>query len=274
MNTNFKSLLFICGTLLSQPALSLPVTTDLLAYWSADNTSANDFSGNGHHGSLINGANFGQGISGSAFQLNGTNQYIRVSDSPVLDGANLASGLTISSWIKLEQSLATDQTVVSKFDTSASSQVSYLMELDVPNPGLRTQIIDGSDQSSLQKFVPNSGFATDTWIHIAFSWDKNTDRLYINGDLVHSAATSISSIKDSSADLTIGALSANSSGNPAQFFHGLIDEVAIYSRALNETEISDLADEDQYVAVSTNGSFYYFSLFLAFLVKGSNRART
>ena len=48
-----------------------------VAYWAANGTAL-DSLGNGHNGTLENGAGFGPGIVGEAFAFNGVNQYVSV----------------------------------------------------------------------------------------------------------------------------------------------------------------------------------------------------
>ena len=74
---------------------SLSVSTalpGLVNSWAADG-NADDGAG-GNSGQLMNGAGFGPGVLGSAFALDGVDDYVRVPDSPSLD---LASGVSIAS---------------------------------------------------------------------------------------------------------------------------------------------------------------------------------
>lgn len=60
----------------------------LIANWTG-NGDANDSSGNGHNGTLVNGAGFGSGqFDQQAFQLDGVNQYVSVPDSSAWDFGN------------------------------------------------------------------------------------------------------------------------------------------------------------------------------------------
>ena len=74
------------------------------------------------------------------------------------------------------------------------------------------------------------------WHHVVGTWDGSTARVYVDGVLVDSL-TAGSGPGSSTADLHIGA-------DPAfpgtRDFKGLIDEVAIWSRTLSDSEIADL----------------------------------
>jgi len=71
----------------------------------------------------------------------------------------------------------------------------------------------------------------NTWVHLAATYDGTTQRLYVNGLQVATAAQT-GAIATSSGPLRIG-------GNAVwgEYFQGRIDEVRIYSRALSQTEI-------------------------------------
>jgi hypothetical protein len=69
------------------------------------------------------------------------------------------------------------------------------------------------------------------WSHLAVSYDGTTLRLYVNGAQVSSRATS-GTILQTTDPLWIG-------GNQpyGEYFHGLIDEVRVYDRALGPAEV-------------------------------------
>src|SRR5262249_25243293 len=80
-------------------------------------------------------------------------------------------------------------------------------------------------------FAPAAG----TWHHVAYTFDGTTQTLYIDGTPVASGMTGRSISYDSSPFL-IGRDIQN--GSPYGFLGGVIDEVAIYNRALSSTEIA------------------------------------
>ena len=74
------------------------------------------------------------------------------------------------------------------------------------------------------------------WFHVAYSFDEATDvqALYINGELVD-VGFETNAIGYDTHPLIIGA--DDDSGSPGYFFQGLIDELAVYDRALTGSEI-------------------------------------
>ena len=77
----------------------------------------------------------------------------------------------------------------------------------------------------------SAALVTNTWAHVATTYDGANLRLYVDGALVGSQAAT-GSIATSTGQLRIG-------GNTiwGEYFAGLIDEVRIYNRALTQAEI-------------------------------------
>ncbi|GAI81674.1 unnamed protein product, partial [marine sediment metagenome] len=92
------------------------------------------------------------------------------------------------------------------------------------------------DENNPIQIYSNDVASTD-WTHIAATYDGSVFKLYINGLLQADTAAAVGSIDDdSSGILTIGA-----HPNPTAYFEGLIDEVIIYDKALNQQAIEALA---------------------------------
>jgi hypothetical protein len=100
----------------------------------------------------------------------------------------------------------------------------------------------GISQSSTNRInfsisVPstNSAYTTvsiSTWTHIVGTYDGTTIRLYKNGTLVHSVAHS-GTVSNPGRYLTVG-------GWTSGVWAGLVDDLRIYRRVLNATEIAGL----------------------------------
>ena len=75
------------------------------------------------------------------------------------------------------------------------------------------------------------------WHHIAASWDGAERRLYLDGALV---GAGVGTFADSDLAVAIGA--DLDQGSPAIFFHGTLDEIRFYDRALALAEITALAN--------------------------------
>jgi hypothetical protein len=83
--------------------------------------------------------------------------------------------------------------------------------------------------------------STDTWHHFASTWDGATVVLYVDGAPIQSWAATGQFYQTTSGE-GIGCFHVPQDGTPSTniggFFPGIIDEVAIYRRALGASEIA------------------------------------
>ena len=78
---------------------SASFTSDLVAYWKFDEgtgLTASDSSGNGNHGTLVNGPSWAAGITGKALSFDGIDDNVTVPDSSSL---GLSNAFTLSAWV-------------------------------------------------------------------------------------------------------------------------------------------------------------------------------
>jgi hypothetical protein len=84
----------------------------------------------------------------------------------------------------------------------------------------------------------DSTVSLDQWNHVAVTVDGSQIKIYINGTLDKTIDSTGDIITNSYYDLGIAATAAVE-GVFEDFFHGLIDEVRIYNRALSATEVQE-----------------------------------
>jgi hypothetical protein len=194
----------------------------LVGYWPFDEGAGEetrDASGNGHDGKLINDPAWVQGKFDRALDFGGTGSYVSVPDDDELD---LSDAVTLMAWFNLNEAIAGNRRMMSKND-------SIFVIFDFGNP---------SALDFLTK--PNNDFAESTtvdwepgeWYHFAGTYDGDTLRIYVNGEL-EGETSGVPPIATSSLDLWIGFDDWAS----ALGFHGIIDDVRIYSKALTQDEI-------------------------------------
>ena len=184
-----------------------------------------DQSSNQNHGALTNGVNwFNSGKFGKSLIFDGTNDMVIVPNSTSL---NITSGLTMEAWVYPNAKLSGWDSILMKERTEnlvyalyANTQGSNLPSGQISQNALTYEVQGGT---RLQKNV---------WTHIATTYDGAILRLYQNGVLVRTMNLP-GTIDPSSGDLIIGGSTIHS----LQFFPGRIDEVRIYNRALNASEI-------------------------------------
>ena len=212
-------------------SVSLPA--GLVAWWKMDeaagSATAVDSSGNGNNGTLtgLNAASaWTTGRTGGALKCDGSGAAL-VADSVSLDG--IATGVTISAWVN-RLSATTGFSAVLSRETGTTSGQYYWLGLSGDNAGFY-----GSSGVFSTTTVP-----IGTWTHLAATHDGSTARIYVNGSLVTSRASS-DVFKADTSKLAICGNQNDASGTITERWDGLVDDLQLYSRALTATEIADLA---------------------------------
>lgn len=236
---------------------SVNLNSGLVAYYPFSG-NANDQSGNGHHGT-VNGATLTadrQSSSDQAYSFDGTDDYIDVPHNGQLEG--MTSGLTLAAWFKTSSTQS--QFVISKGGIVRNGSITddvYHLGFKLLSSSMFPSQVDGAIQGFVADkrqldfasmyIAGSSKVVTDgNWHHVAFIWDKPNLKIYVDGqedsNLVYydNKSTNSESLNSVTASLSIGANYNKDSGNYTVFFSGSIDEVRIYNRALNASEVSQL----------------------------------
>lgn len=252
-------LITICSTTPVKAQTCLPPPPGLVGWWSGDDTYRNLVPG-GQNGHGVDHLAFRDGKVGRAFWADG-GSCVDVPDSPELD----APTFTIDAWINVTElppespSLMREGTLLSKLGHPAWE--GWRFDL-IRNPGA------GGAYISLWLFhwpdhkqaVANSRIAlfsktwnadpvhqADPWVHVAASYDGNTARVYINGVETGSAllpggyTPATPPDGKHSTNLRIGAANWRNEKNNWTF-HGFIDEVHFFNRALAAEEVKAIYD--------------------------------
>ena len=186
-------------------------------------------------GELVNrGADrppFSPGKIGSSTRFAGPRNgaYIRVADYPKSTGA-----LSGSFWVFAE-SRPRRATIASNSTQEEYGQFQLGLLRDTGK--LRLQIQDSSGTKA--EVRSNSSFLISEWQHIAFSADGTTLRLYLNGEEVSANPCGPVGETDVPA-LFIGAKFINGKLAADHFWHGRIDEFALFDHALTAEDIKTI----------------------------------
>ena len=218
-------------TLLSFPMLSVANLVAAYAFDEGVGNTANDGSGRGHPGTLLNATWAAAGHSGAALSFNGTNSWVTVADQADL---RLSTGMTLEAWVKPAAPTTGWRVVVFKERTGGLSYDLTAYNNGGPSAvGINT---GGGDIATLG----TAPLAVNAWSHLAATYDGATLKLYVNGVLASSKAAT-GALVSSTGPLRIG-------GNSiwGEYFSGLIDDVRVYDRALTVAEI--VADQNTPVA--------------------------
>ncbi len=216
------------------------LANNLVGYWSMDGQTINgtamaDQSGQGNTGTLIGSPTKTVGKIGQGLQFDGSSQYIDAG-TPVMP----TSAFTLSGWIYPTSYASVQGQIISKGYDGSNTQ----WELILLNSG-KAQI--DTYVSPTQKGVTsNATIPLNKWTYLTGSFDGTTWRIYVNGTLDSSNVQSAPVA--TSAKLEIGA--ADIIGSPGQYFPGKIDDARIYNRALSNTEIKQLYQQDPHIDIS------------------------
>ncbi|MBN2215532.1 MAG: T9SS type A sorting domain-containing protein [Bacteroidales bacterium] len=221
------------------------VSTDSLAgYWQF-NGNALDHSSNRHHGTIYGGAVLTSDrfdTSDAACSFDKTDDWIRIENTAKLD-INGTSGLTISAWIKINSFPGSEEYpgILSKWGSSGSTDDQFTLHL---RPGGLLAF----GLSDTYTFLTSDMAEANVWCLVTGVYDasEHKSRLYINDKVV--AMMDIPSdylIRSTTQFIEIGA-------NSGHFFNGLIDDVRLFSRALDSTEVTALYQHDPYAPPSAD----------------------
>ncbi|MDD5064685.1 MAG: hypothetical protein PHQ35_08025 [Phycisphaerae bacterium] len=218
-------------------AIALPASPPI-SIWKFDEgsgTIAHDSSGD-NDGTLVNGPTWTTGHINSALSFDGVDDYVDLGNDSSLKPP---LPVTISAWIKLDTLEV--QNGILALDASFPTLYGIFFYVGQNNQ-LYIHYGDGGDGSSHRRSkVGTTALLADRWYHVAAVVRGPTDMdLYI--DAVNDGGAYSGSGSDlaySTGNSLIGAINFYY----ANWFHGIIDNVRVYDRALTAEEIEQLYEE-------------------------------
>ncbi|HEY3856849.1 MAG TPA: S8 family serine peptidase [Verrucomicrobiae bacterium] len=199
----------------------------ILGWWPGDRNTT-DIAG-GHNGTLVNGASYADGEVGSAFNFDGSGQYVKIADST----AFRAPSVTIECWF--DGAIAVQEGNLFSKTLGSSYFDSYQMWLTEGNLNGIICNIAGIGPELSYPLTPVPG----VWYYAAYTFDNDskTQALYLNGAKVLGGAANLTIGYDSNP-VFIG--TEMDDFTPVQKFDGKIDEDTLYGRALSPVEIQTI----------------------------------
>ncbi|MFI6760895.1 GH92 family glycosyl hydrolase [Micromonospora sp. NPDC050417] len=213
------------GVALPQPSPGTP-GPDGVGYWpldentgtvAADQVARND-------GTLVNGATWTPGRTGSGIQLSGGGQYVDTGRT-ILD---TTGSYSVAAWARLDKVDGAFQTVVSQ--DGARNSAFFLQ-------------YSGSDRrfamsfANLRAVAPTAPVAGQ-WYHLVGVRDAATGRLALYVDGMLGRQVDACAGEASTGPLVIGR--GRFGGGPVDYLGGAVDQVHVYDRALDATEVRAL----------------------------------
>jgi hypothetical protein len=199
------------------------------AAWTGAASEVGDTSGLAHHGTAVAGATTAAGRFGRAGSFPGGAGCVTVPDRADLRPDD---ALTISLWMNPNAVGQTELGVIAK-------RISFLQDsayaLYVDTQGALGVDVDTEDN----RFFSGTGVVGNgRWTHVAIVYGGGIVTAYVNGSPAAQSADSARALTPFRSPLWIGCLPL---GAPAQGFSGLLDEVAVWHRALSASEVTALA---------------------------------
>ncbi|MFH1726564.1 MAG: LamG-like jellyroll fold domain-containing protein [Elusimicrobiota bacterium] len=203
-----------------------------VSYWKLDEASGTtaDDSADDNPGTLVGGPVWTSGQIGGALEFDGKDDYVDVGDDAslhVLD--DVSREFTVAAWAKYDAIAGNDiiaGTSVVGHDqwsftswylgwwTTGTTEIAFHIFRDPDNAGLTAN----------SHVVPEVG----KWYHVVGTREGGEHKIYINGELKDQVPTA------KAWDITHTYIGRTSQG---YFHNGLVDEVAIYDRALSAEEV-------------------------------------
>ena len=213
-----------------------PRRSDGLLAWLAADGSAADNAGT-NDGRIVGNVTFTadrHGVIRSAFAFNEDGGRVVIPDSDQLDTDD---AFTLSAWVMMTHYGSETSQIVSKWQNTRRGG-DYA--LSMTNAGQICIAVSYTMVHTQQDHIySNSRVPKGTWAHVAATFDRGELKLYINGIFDTGKKSTRIPYTDwreyQHDDISIGALWDGSLG-----FRGAIDDVRIYGRALNASEIHSL----------------------------------
>ena len=201
---------------------------DIVAWWPGDGNHYDVVGGN--DGTLQGGVTFESGLVGSAFRLDGVDDYLVVADDPALEFP--ANAMTIEAWVKVDDAQAFMPIITKESATPFDAVTVGGFQGDWDFAG-------SDDGAVFDTEIFGGPVVEGQWQHVAFTQAGGVARVYVDGAQT-GIDTSAADIPDTPLEWLIGGRYDTLSipGLQSEYFGGLIDELTIYNRELTVIEIN------------------------------------
>jgi len=190
----------------------------------ASGTTATDQEGL-NNGAYAGGVTLGQpsllaADANKAAAFNGSTGYVRI---PAAVAFNFTNAFSLEAWIK-----PTSLPASGVFRSVLTKPESYSLQFN--GPRLEFTVIQSGTRRRLQ--TPSGLIVAGGTYHVVGTYDGTTQRLYVNGALVASAALT------GPATVTTNPIYVGSWNGSLEYFAGTIDEAAVYGKVLSASQVS------------------------------------
>jgi hypothetical protein len=212
----------------------------LLMHMDETSGTLTDSSGNSNTGTSNNGIVSDTGVINGAQDLDNGNR-ISIAQSSSMN-LTTTDRFTFSAWVKPRNS---DGGAVFIQRNSCNNNYQYQFYL--------TYFVVQNQAAQNQLVQPNHQFIPDEWVHIATTYDGSDLKYYVNGNLDNTTNIGSININPNTSSSKIG------HDTCSRDFDGLIDEAAIWNRALSLSDIQIIYN-NQLPSIFITGNGYDFDI--------------
>lgn len=206
---------------------------DLVLYFTFDDIDGKtikDSSGNGLDANIIANTEIVKGKNGNAIKI--TAEGADCVNVPADNKLKISGEITMAAWIYMDAWNNNSQWF-DKNCHNGGEHTSY--GIGVFGDGSSFNMFLGSDQNRKTLNKPHD-LDAETWYYVVGTYDGNSMKIYVDGDLAVEDTQKFNFTGTNDQDLRIGC----SKDRPQYTFeNGMIDDAAVWSRALDEDDISE-----------------------------------
>lgn len=219
---------------------------NLQAYWRLESSGVDS----GPNGYTLTGTapTYTTGLFGNGgdFELS-SSQYISIANASC-PNLEISGSQTWSAWVKPE-GVTGLVTIMSK---STATDGTTQHRLSINGTGILFTLEGLTTTPSITSDTPA---AAGQWFHVVGVYDSADTKIKIFVNGVKKEATASGSAGDSNAPFSIGSEFSGASDTANRFFDGIIDDVAIFNRALTDSEVTTLYEGTTFPGYIGGGYF-------------------
>ena len=221
-------------------------TSGLVAWYNFDGGSLTDLS-TYHNKIVFNNATPApdrNGIANNAYYFSGNGCHMQVKNSPSLSPTSQVTLFAIMKFDDFYEGACHGNNIICKgldnsyfiraYDGYYHSGTSCYQNVDKAHETFQSSFKYVTTEDTTRQYIQ-----TGKWYHVVYTFGFGTAKMYVDGKLVGVTNDHIDNVQPNGYDLYIG-------GGLAEFgypywFHGTIDQVAVFNRTLNEDQVAKLS---------------------------------
>ncbi len=234
------------------------VLTDYLSFWKF-NGNTNDETGN-NNGTINGDPQYVSGIEGQALDFDGDGDYIDLGSPDPIEGL---SEMTISLWVKSNSASPSNEYIfISSVNNNqkvarvyvATNNIVFLQGYDINS---------NVSSANLRKDLNNTN-----WHHLVAVWNNGVMTAYLD-NINKGSGNKVGDTLESGGDGESMYIS-----HPIASFNGQIDNVMIYDRALSESEIQAIYDEQKPSSISKETDLNWYASMLESIQRAISKLKS